>query len=194
MFSVEARISELSSRPFRRSDHPVVNGEDHLPHTTQDDDIEFGLLASGNGSVSSVSHSQSSGLFSLVNRRRSSANGSGSSTSSRGDSADEVDLSTSSTPSTHTYHHDEDTQSRDSLYKEMSIFLRLKRVLNIVDMISLCVRSMLPVLVWLCYFKHGPGSDFISTAYICLKWLYLCHYVRLSAQMIKDIKSGATVS
>jgi hypothetical protein len=213
---VEARIS-VSPRHGspRQSEVSDSNFQD------QDDDVESGLLTPADGgggdgggsrepheifadySGSGSGSGPSAGLFSLVNRRRNSRSGvgSGSSSGSRGDnthdnSSDDEERvrSTPSTPVITTQSDEENSQSRDFRYKEMSTFLRLKRIFNVIDAFALCYRSVLPVPVWVCYFAHGPGTDFIPLAYMCFKWLNLIQYARFAVQMIHSVVNGKTVS
>ena len=167
-------------------------------------DIESGLTGSTPRPPSSTFGTEqiSSSLFSLVNRRGRIASGNSGGNRSRANSSsssDGGDNSSLYTPLSAAIESSanitpDNGQSRDSRYREMATFLRLKRAFRIVDCISLCIRSMLPSPVWLCYFVHGPGADIIAVAYVCFKWLNLISYAKMGLILLKHVFAGVTVS
>lgn len=78
-----------------------------------------------------------------------------------------------SLPQPHSFDNDEQRINQVCLY------IKLRKIFTLMDIIGLGYRHILPIPIWICYFENGPGSDILPYGYIIIKFILLSSRFKL---------------
>lgn len=96
---------------------------------------------------------------------------------------------TSISPNTALLPNDDYKRIDDSMF-----YLKHKRVVLWVNLISNAYRMLISLPVWLCYFSYGAGSDILPFAYVCFKIAAVTPIFHKFVECLKRQREGLLVS